>query len=145
MKRFGLIIIVILLCQTGKSQYNKGLKIESALKSDTTALGQKIIYPSFKDDEVTILKITIPPGESTGWHKHLIPVFAYVLEGELTVELENNKTLHYSKNSSFAEIFNTFHNGTNRGSENLVLIAFYLGEKGKALSVRKDSVNSPVK
>ena len=141
MKRFALIILILFLCQAGKSQYNKGIIIEPILKTDTTVSGQKIIYPSFKDDEVTILKITVPPGESTGWHKHVIPVFAYVLEGTLTVELENNKTLQYLKNSSFAEITNTLHNGTNKGSENLVMIAFYMGEKGKALSVRKEPVS----
>jgi hypothetical protein len=33
---------------------------------------------------------------------------------------------------------NTFHNGINKGSGNVVLIAFYMGEKGKPLSIQKE-------
>ena len=137
MKKLALTIIVIFICLSGKSQYDKKITIEPILKTDTTSIGQKIIYPHFEKDEITILKITIHPGESTGWHKHEIPVFAYVLEGSLTVELEDNKVLQFAKNASFSEVLNTFHNGINKGNENLVLLAFYLGEKGKALSVPK--------
>jgi quercetin dioxygenase-like cupin family protein len=82
-------------------------------------------------------KITFPPGSSTGWHKHDIPVFAYVLEGELTVELENGKIIQFKQGAAFAEVHDTWHNGKNNGTENLVLIAIYMGEKGKVLSKSK--------
>jgi quercetin dioxygenase-like cupin family protein len=141
MRRITLVLIITFIFLRAESQYNKGIIVEPILKTDTTAIGQKIVYPSFKDDEVTILKVTIPPGESTGWHKHPFPVFAYVLEGSLTVESENNKIILLTKNSSFPEVINTYHNGTNRGTENVVLIAFYMGEKGKPLSIRMDSIN----
>lgn len=125
------------ICIAGYSQYNKGIKVETILKTDTTSDGSKIHYPAFLNDEVTIAKITIQPGESTGWHMHDIPVFAYVLKGTLTVELENNKTIQFVENSSFAEVVNTMHNGKNNGQEDLILIAFYMGEKGKRLSTPK--------
>jgi quercetin dioxygenase-like cupin family protein len=138
MKGLLLTIIVIFVCVSGKSQYNKDIIIEPILKTDTTTIGQKIIYPHFADDEITILKVTILPGKSTGWHKHEFPVFAYILKGNLTVELENGKTMQFSENSSFSEVINTFHNGINKGKENVVLIAFYMGGKGAQLSVRKE-------
>jgi quercetin dioxygenase-like cupin family protein len=139
MKRILLLLFIVSLFYNSNSQttYNKGLIIEQLLITDTTAIGQKIIYPSFPDNEITILKITVPPGESTGWHKHLFPVFAYIIEGTLTVELENNKSIVLTKSSAFSEVLNTYHNGINKGSENVVLIAFYMGEKGQPLSVRK--------
>jgi quercetin dioxygenase-like cupin family protein len=120
-----------------QSQYNNSILVEKVLKSDTTSIGQKIIYPQVSDAEVTIAKITFPPGSETGWHKHDIPVFAYVMEGELTVELEDGKSVQFKQGSSFAEVFNTWHNGKNNEKVNLVLIAFYLGEKGKVLSQSK--------
>ena len=46
----------------GKAQYNNNLIIEPILKTDTTSIGQKISYPSTQQAEVTMLKITIPPG-----------------------------------------------------------------------------------
>ena len=138
MKRLTLTIIAICICFVLKAQYNNDIKIEPLLKTDTTSIGQKINYPDFRNDEVTISKVTLQPGQSTGWHKHTFPVFAYVLKGNLTVELENNKTMQFPENSSFSEVLDTFHNGINKGKERLVLIAFYMGEKGKALSVPKE-------
>ena len=135
MKRISFIIILTCICLTAKSQYNKGVVLETILKTDTTSIGQKIVYPTFANDEVSIVKVTLPPGKSTGWHKHFFPVFAYVLKGTLTVEVENKKTLHFPVNSSFSEVINTLHNGVNNGNEDVVLIAFFMGEKDKPLSV----------
>jgi quercetin dioxygenase-like cupin family protein len=138
MKRTLFSIALIFAFLSLKSQYNQGIKIEQLLKTDTTTLGQKIVYPNSVNDEVTILKITIEPGQSTGWHKHEIPVFAYILKGSLTVELEHNNTIVYPQNSSFSEVINTLHNGINKGNENVVLIAIFMGEKGKGLSIHKE-------
>jgi len=138
MKKIALTISLILICFAGKSQYNKEISIEPLLKTDTTSIGQRIIYPQFKENEITILKITIKPGKSTGWHKHEFPVFAYIVKGNLTVEYENHKTMQFSENSSFSEVINTFHNGVNKGKEDAVLIAFFIGGKGKNLSVHKE-------
>jgi quercetin dioxygenase-like cupin family protein len=138
MKKIPIIISLILICFAGRSQYNNEISIEPLLKTDTTSIGQRIIYPQFKEDEITILKITIKPGKSTGWHKHEFPVFAYIVKGNLTVEYENHKTMQFSENSSFSEVINTFHNGVNKGNEDVVLIAFFMGGKGKNLSVHKE-------
>lgn len=134
MKKTILLFAVISVCVIANAQYNKGVTLEPVLKTDTTSIGQKIVYPTFKNDEVSIVKVTIPPGKSTGWHKHNFPVFAYVLKGTLTVEFENRKQLQFLQNSSFAEVIDTLHNGVNNGKEDVILIAFFMGEKGKPLS-----------
>jgi len=139
MKKIILSIIFFCICFSGKSQYNNDVKIETILKTDTTSIGQKIVYPTFQNNEVSVLKITIPSGKSTGWHIHNFPVFAYILKGELTIELENNKTILFAENSSFSEVINTLHNGKNNGNEDVILIAFFMGEKGKPLSIHKDT------
>jgi|ERR1035437_1247956 quercetin dioxygenase-like cupin family protein len=131
-----LAVFILFCCVLGVSaQYNKEVEIKIILKTDTTSIGQKIVYPIFANDEVTMAKVTIPPGKSTGWHKHVFPVFGYVLQGTLTVEIENRKSVQYPVNSSFSEVINTLHNGVNNGKEDVVLIAFFMGEKGKALSI----------
>lgn len=134
MKRLKFIFLVLLICLGVNAQYNKGVVLEPVLKTDTTSIGQKIVYPNFADDEVSIVKVTVPPGKSTGWHKHVFPVFAYVLQGTLTVEVENRKAMQFALNSSFSEVLNTLHNGVNNGKEDVILIAFFMGEKGKPLS-----------
>ena len=100
-------------------------------------MGQGFVYPDTDNDEITISRITIQPGESTGWHKHDLPVFAYVLKGNLTVEMEDGQQMNFPENSTFAEVINTYHNGYNLGDTPVILLAFYLGEKGKPLSVIK--------
>ncbi|MCE1198502.1 MAG: cupin domain-containing protein [Marinilabiliales bacterium] len=134
---FLLILFAWAFAGSVSGQYNAGIRIEQILKTDTTSLGQKFTYPSGGENEVTLLKITIPKGMDTGWHHHDRPVFAYVLKGTLTVEFENGKILEFKENSSFSEVIHTLHRGLNKGPGELVLLAIYLGEKGKPLSIRK--------
>lgn len=135
-----LLTLLLLLCffLQGRAQYNNDLVIEPILKTDTTSIGQKIKYPNTGQEEVTMLKITLAPGKTTGWHEHDIPVFAYVLKGTLTVEFENNRIVKFPVNSSFAEVTNTLHRGINNETGDLVLLAVYLGIKGKPLSIKKE-------
>ena len=136
MKKLTVFIALTILCFLGKAQYSNDVTLLPILKTDTTSIGQKIIFPQ-NNNEVSIIKVIIPSGKSTGWHKHSNPVFAYVVSGTLTVELEGNKKLTFPANTSFAEVINIYHNGTNLGKEDVVLIAFFAGEKNKPLSEHK--------
>jgi quercetin dioxygenase-like cupin family protein len=118
-------------------EYNKDVQIASILKTDVTSTGQNFEYPDASKDEVSVVKVTLPSGKETGWHKHNFPVFAYVLKGTLTVAIENAGTRQFLEGSSFAEVIHTFHNGKNTGAQDAVLLAFFLGEKGLPLSISK--------
>jgi quercetin dioxygenase-like cupin family protein len=138
MRQIILVVVMLFISSVAKSQYNNDIIIEPLLKTDTTSLGQRFVFPDMQNFEAAILKITIPPGKSTGWHKHSFPVFGYWLKGNLTAETENGKTFIYKENSSVSEMINTYHNATNNGDEDVILVVFYLGEKGKPLSVKKE-------
>jgi len=138
MKKWFLVLMSGIVVITVRAQYSGEIKIERLLKTDTTETGQPINYPDISNEEVTILKVTIPPGKSTGWHKHLFPVFAYVLDGTLTVQQENGKKIRIKKNASVSESINMYHTGINEGRKPVVLIVFYMGEKDKPVSVKKD-------
>lgn len=138
MKKTSFLIVVFFVFFSVGAQYKNDIVIEPVLKTDTTTIGQKIVYPQVQNAEVTMSRITIPVGKSTGWHKHDYLVFAYVLKGVLTVEIENNKSVQFGENSTISEVMNTFHNGINNGKEEVILIAIYLGEKAKSLSTRKE-------
>jgi quercetin dioxygenase-like cupin family protein len=133
------LVFMFFVVYPNQSEYSKDVKIETLLKTDTTSIGQKIKYPNSENDEATILKITIPPGKSTGWHKHTFPLFAYVLKGTLTIELDNKNAKQFAENSSFSEVIDKSHNGKNDGKCDVVLIAFFMGEKGKPLSIQTDN------
>ena len=127
-------LVSFLICFGINAQYNDGIKVETLIKSDTTVLGQKIVYPQFQSGEVTMCKITIPAGKSTGWHKHDSPVFAYVLKGDLIVEQENGKANLFRENSCIPEVVNINHNGVNKGKKDVVLIASYLKGSGQKIA-----------
>lgn len=119
------------------AQYKQEIKVLPLMETDTTAAGQKIHYPEGGKEQITMCKVIIPPGKSTGWHKHEIPVFAFVEKGTLSVELEGGKVNNFPENSTFAEVVGTYHNGTNKGDSDVVLIAIYLGLKNRPLSIKK--------
>jgi len=134
MKKFVLFFSISFLYQLHAfSQYNKSVSVEPLLKTDTNYIGQKIIYPDGDSTESTILKITFPPGATTGWHIHDYPLFGYILQGELTVEVEGREPEVLKAGTAATEVIGIRHCGTNRGKTDLVMIVFYLGKKGKPL------------
>lgn len=138
MKKISLISILVLVCAFATAQqYQEGVIVEKLLQTSTTVTGQKFEYPMNSSPEVSMYKITLPAGKETGWHKHDVPVFAYVVKGTITVEIEGGKKFTYTPNSTIAEVINTMHNGSNLGKEDVVLIATYIGEKAAPNSVKR--------
>src|SRR5882757_466418 len=74
--------------------YKPVIKVTPLIRSSTTAAGQPIVYPVTDHPEVTAVRVEIPPGAETGWHKHPFPCYGYLLSGELSVELEGGKINH---------------------------------------------------
>ena len=126
MKKLLLTIVAVCIGLSLHAQYNKEVVKEILLKTDTTYIGQKIKYPVCTTADIKISKVTIPAGASTGWHKHDTHVFAYVQQGNLTIELEGGKSIDFHQNSTIAEVINTMHNGVNNGKEDVVLIVFQM-------------------
>jgi hypothetical protein len=52
------------------------------LSTGTTVMGETLHYPTNGAAHVTAAIVTLPPGGRTILHKHGVPLFAYVLEGE---------------------------------------------------------------
>lgn len=138
MKKIAIASILCLFSMVLSAQeYSGSLKIEKMLDSDVNSIGQKIKYPDFKDPQVKMMKITFPPGETTGWHKHEIPVFSYIMKGTLTVEMEDNTIIEFKENSCFAESYGLYHRGTNKQDSELVVFVVYLGGDGHSLSIKR--------
>lgn len=138
MKKILLLTLVGLFTLSMRAQqYSGNLKFENVVEMEVNALGQKIAYPDFKDAKVSMMKITFPPGESTGWHKHIIPVFSYILKGTLTIETEDHKIMEFKEGSSFAEMVNVYHNGMNKSKTEVVAFVIYLGGDGTQLAIPK--------
>ena len=117
--------------------YKSGVTSKVLVQTGVTADGRKIVYPVSNDPEVTAMVVEIAPKAETGWHKHGIPVYAYMLAGELEVALEGGKHLIYKSGDAIIEVVGTMHNGINKGSETARLVVFYTGSKGQPNVSRK--------
>src|SRR3977135_407748 len=62
---------------------------------------QPIRYPSGAATRVTAIEITLEPGQETGWHMHPVPIFGYIIEGELTVDSGAKGQRTYQKRDGF--------------------------------------------
>ncbi len=118
------------------------VEVKKLLTSRVASNGQPLSYIKTDTPEVTALIVRFPPGGSTGWHQHPVPVYAYVLEGTLTVALKDGHTFTFNKGDAILEVMNTFHNGTNYGREPVSLVVFYTGAAGTP-NVVKEEVFAP--
>ena len=120
--------IVFLLTHTTalSSEFNERIQSQENLSTTKTWDGAPIHYPSGAA-KVTGAIHTIPPGVETGWHLHPVPCFAFVLEGELVVELKDGRTKNLKAGDTLAEVIGTLHNGKNTGKVPLKIAIFYIG------------------
>ena len=104
------------------------------LQGSETVLGQEVAYPA-GEPVVTAAIVTMAPGQETGWHAHEAPLFAWMLEGELTVDYGPDGTRTYRAGDALLEALRTRHNGRNGGAEQVRLLAVFMGAEGVANTV----------
>lgn len=115
--------------QTGGTEA-RGYPAVPLLSTGVTVLGEPIRYPTSGPAHVTASIIALPPGGRTIAHRHGVPLFAYILEGELTVDYGARGVRTYRAGETFMEAQDVTHFGENRGSTPVRLLAVYLGAKG---------------
>jgi len=99
------------------------------LSTSTTIVGEPIRYPQ-GEAHVTAAIVTLAPGARTVMHKHGVPMFAYILDGEITVDYGAHGTRTYKAGQSLMEAMDVAHFGANTGAQPVRLIAVYMGATG---------------
>ena len=99
------------------------------LSTGTTILGEKIHYPK-GNAHITAAIVTLAPGARTILHKHPVPLFAYILEGELTVDYGPQGTRSFKQGQTYMEAMDVAHFGENKSDKPVRLIAIYMGADG---------------
>ncbi len=122
--------------------YKKEIAVTPLLKTQTDAAGKAIVYPT-GSPEVTAVRVEIPPGAQTGWHKHPVPCFAYILEGELHVQIEGGETKILKAGEAYAETVDALHNGMNQGTVPVKLVMFATSASGQPYAVRPPAPEPP--
>jgi quercetin dioxygenase-like cupin family protein len=137
-RKIGLIVCLILIpFLVSAGEYAGPVQAKVILKTTTTGSGDPIAYLKTDQPEVTVMTVDIAPGAETGWHTHTVPVYAYVLSGTLTVNIEKHKSLEFKEGDVIIEVINTRHNGVNTGRVPVRLVVFYTGAKADIANVVK--------
>lgn len=130
LRTFAAAFALIASCASHTSAQDKGYPAVPLLSTGTTIIGETLRYPHTGAAHVTAAIVTLAPGEKTIVHKHGVPLFAYILEGELTVDYGEHGKRTYSAGQAFMEAMATAHFGSNNGSQPARLLAVYIGAKG---------------
>ena len=115
MKKLKTFALIGLLCGCAKNPSLINQKLLQAQRLNV--LEQQIIYPTQQPAEVTSVISVLQPGEETGWHKHMVPLHAYVMEGTTTMEFEINggtQTRTFSKGDAWVGAADVWHNASNK-------------------------------
>ena len=110
------------------------------LSGNQTIIGQTIAYPDGTPN-VTAAVVTIPPGNETGWHLHEVPLFVYILEGEISVDYGDKGVKVYKAGDTLLEAEEWPHNATNKTDDTVKILAVYLGAEGHANAKPADPPN----
>ena len=126
--------IILLLCAvfiTAHAQHNS--KAINVTKTPPKIIFKQLINTEdLKNQEVTVVVVTIAPGEVSSPHIHPIPTVGYVLEGE--VEMNFNGKIHrFKQGEAFYEVPNETHKGTKNlsATKDAKLLVYFIGTKGK--------------
>lgn len=105
-----------------------GLKVTPVLETTTTLTGQPIRFPA-GDNQIAAVLAEVAPGGQVGRHMHPVPLFVYILEGTLSIEMEGHGTHTFSAGQGFAEVVNMWHNGRNLGDKPVRFLIVFSGQK----------------
>ena len=110
------------------------IKVTKLLTTDATVTGQKLVLPS-RDPQLIASIFEIPPGARLPRHKHPYARYAYVLDGDLTVDYGKAGPQHFHKGDFIVEAIGTWHFGMNSGTTPVRLLVIDQVEKGQPATV----------
>ena len=111
---------------------------ELIYKGSETVTGEPIDFPQ-DGDEVQAVIVSIAPGAATEWHRHGVPLFVYILEGEVRVTYEALGEKTYAAGEAFMEAMGEAHSARNEGDQPVRILAVYMAGDGGALATAADA------
>ena len=131
------ICFVFFLSSSAWAKDVSAVQVDQLAKSSLSWDGSPLPDYAQGTPEVTILRITIPPGATLPLHEHPVINAGVLLSGELTVFTEENKVLHLKAGESIVEVVNKWHYGRNEGNKPAEILVFYAGVVGAPITIKK--------
>jgi len=118
---------------------NAELKTKLLLSSQRfNILERPIVYPTQQPAEVSSVIRVLQPAEETGWHKHMVPLHAYILQGEINVEYDTSVIHTVSKGDAFVGVTDVWHNTTNTSNKPAVVLVVFMGAEGLENTINRE-------
>lgn len=141
-RRFGVAAAALFICAVAPANHLAAEDNARAapasvplLSTGTTVMGETLHYPTNGPAHVTAAIVTLPPGGRTVLHKHGVPLFAYVLEGEITVDYGDRGKRTYRQGDALMEAMDTPHFGADAGPQPVRILTVYMGADGAPADV----------
>ena len=135
----GLLISVtpIIAYAQDDSALPKGFAATPILKSAKTADGDPLKYPGEGTPEIVSVIGTLEPKGQTALHRHPVPVFVYILEGQLSVQTEGAERREHKQGEAFLESVGKWHQAFNEGDQPTKLLVVFMGVEGQPTTQAK--------
>ena len=138
MKLAALALGALMTALTAAAAHADGYPAVPLFSGSKTVMDEEIVYPASGKAHVNALIVVLGPGEKTVLHKHGVPTFIHILEGEVTVEYEGRGKRTFRQGESFLEAMDVTHAGMNTGTIPVKILAVYMGAEGASDVVRQE-------
>ncbi len=114
-----------------------GFTAEPLIKTGVDRDNGPITYPQGKPEIISVIG-TLEKGGRTALHEHPVPVYVYILEGEIELRSEGGEMHRYKAGEAFMEAQNRKHQAFNVADTATRLLVVFVGEEGKPTTVAVD-------
>lgn len=111
-----------------------GFETEPLLKTTVTRDNEPIVYATGTPEIISVIG-TLEVEGRTALHEHPVPVYVYVLEGEIELKSEGGEPHRYKAGEAFIEAQNRKHQAFNVADAPSKLLVVFVGEEGKPTTV----------
>ena len=111
-----------------------GFTTQPLLKTAMTRDNEPIRYPMANPEMISVIG-TLEKDGRTPLHMHPVPVYVYVLEGEIELRTEGATPHRYRAGDAFIESQNRRHQAFNVAGGPSKLLVVFVGEAGKPTTV----------
>jgi quercetin dioxygenase-like cupin family protein len=111
-------------------------RVVPLVATSKTIVGETISYPP-GTAKITSAIVTLKPGESTGFHKHGVPTYGYIVSGAVTVDYGDHGKRTYKTGAAFMEAMGVWHDGTNDGQVPCRILVVFMGSDESANVIKK--------
>ena len=118
--RFAAVALIACCAYAGHAaaqEQHEGYPLVPLFSTGKTIVGETIHYPTSGPSNVTAAIVTVAVGGKTIMHEHGVPLFAYVLDGELTVDYGSHGKRVYRQCEAIMEAIAVPHFGRKTGAQ----------------------------